>query len=113
MNHNSLTWFEKTVKNYQKSLEIKILNIYILEISQKQKYIDIILKIDDLDLLFEIDYKLSGILKNLWDITIKLLSIQDKNILIEFFGQIKWVFEIKDKKNEIIDLSEIDENIIL
>lgn len=111
MQNNTIQGFEKTIKNYQKNLELKVLNIYILEANQKQVYIDIIQKIDDIDLLFEIDHKLSQILKKIGELTLRLLAGESKEIMIEFFSQVKNIFDIKEQKTEIIDLSEIDENI--
>ncbi len=109
----TLTWFDKTIKNYQKALEIKIFNIYILQEDQKNAYIKTIQNIDNIDILIDLDYKLSEILKKLWSLAIKLLSGEDKEVLGEFLKQMKGVFDVKEEPKEFIDLSEIDENIDL
>lgn len=111
---NDINWYKLFAERFKKDLYIKINSVYLIDNEKKQHLIWIINSIDNIEDLMEIDHKINEILKQVWEISIKLLDWADSSILNEFYSNLKILINKSfDRKNikQLLELKEIEINI--
>ena len=95
----------------KQKLKLKIKTIYILSQKEKDEIGFLIDKIEDIDKLIEVQYKLDEIIDNLSILTKVLLSKAEAKLISELKFLIQKDLSEKEKEKEILDLEEIEKNL--
>lgn len=107
-------WYNIFINNMKNDLKLKVKSVYLIDNEKKEELSSLIDKIEDLDLLMETEIKIDKLLKKVWQISIMLLDWADKNVINQFYDNLKELIKftfVKKNVPELLDLKEIEINL--